>query len=142
MKRYALMVLAMLILLMVYVFQKVSYAGIVNFILPESLAISHPYGVFIFNRIIRLIINDSACLLLIWTLFGQIKYMKAAFIIFLIELFILLPFYFVLKLNLEGVSEVSSPMLSQIHRIVVNPLLMFILIIGFYYQKVTSGIRV
>lgn len=142
MKRYALMVLAMLILLIVYVFQKVSYAGIVNFILPESIAISHPYGVFIFNRTIRLILNDGACMLLIWTLFGQMKYLKAAFILFLIEFLILLPLYFVIKLNLEGVSEVSSPMLSQIHRIVVNPLLMFILIIGFYYQKVTSGIRV
>jgi hypothetical protein len=86
MKRYALIVLAMLILLMVYLFQKVSYAGIVNFILPDSLIINHPYGVFIFNRTIRLIINDGACMLLIWSLFGQMKYLKAAFIVFLIEL--------------------------------------------------------
>jgi exosortase F-associated protein len=141
MKRYALIVLAMLILLMVYLFQKVSYAGIVNFILPDSLIINHPYGVFIFNRTIRLIINDGACMLLIWSLFGQMKYLKAAFIVFLIELVVLLPFYFVIKLNLEGASEISSPLLSQIHRIIVNPLLMLILILGFYYQKVTSSIR-
>lgn len=141
MKRYALMSLAMLILLMVYLFQKVSYAAIVNFILPESLTINHSYGVFIFNRTIRLIINDGACMLLIWSLFGQMKYLKAAFIVFLIELFILLPLYFVIKLNLEGASEISSPLLSQIHRIIVNPLLMLILILGFYYQKVTSGTR-
>jgi exosortase F-associated protein len=141
MKRYALVALAMLILLIVYLFQKISYAGIVNFILPESLTINHPYGVFIFNRTIRLIINDGACMLLIWSLFGQMKYLKAAFIIFLIELFIMLPLYFIIKLNLEGASEISSPLLSQIHRIIVNPLLMLILILGFYYQKVTSDTR-
>ena len=141
MKRYALIALAMLILLLVYLFQKVSYAGIVNFILPENLTINHPYGVFIFNRTIRLIINDGACMLLIWSLFGQMKYLKAAFVVFLIELLILLPLYFVIKLNLEGDSEISSPLLSQIHRIIVNPLLMLILILGFYYQKVTSGTR-
>ena len=141
MKRYALVALAMLILLIVYLFQKINYAGIVNFILPESLTINHPYGVFIFNRTIRLIINDGACMLLIWSLFGQMKYLKAAFIILLIELFIMLPLYFIIKLNLEGASEISSPLLSQIHRIIVNPLLMLILILGFYYQKVTSDTR-
>lgn len=141
MKRYALIALAMLILLIVYLFQKVSYAGMINFILPDSLTINHPYDVFIFNRTIRLIINDGACMLLIWGLFGQIKYLKAAFVVFLIELFILLPLYFVIKLNLEGASEISSPLLSQIHRIIVNPLLMLILILGFYYQKVTSATR-
>lgn len=141
MKRYALIALAMLMLLLVYLFQKVSYAGIINFILPENLTLNHPYGVFIFNRTIRLIINDGACMLLIWSLFGQMKYLKAAFVVFLIELLILLPLYFVIKLNLEGTSEISSPLLSQIHRIIVNPLLMLILILGFYYQKVTSGTR-
>lgn len=142
MKRYVMIAMAILILLFVYVFQKVSYAGMMNSILPESLSINHPYPVFIFNRTIRLIINDGACMLLIWALFEQTKYLKAAFVVFLIELFVLLPLYFVIKLNLEGTSEISSPLLSQIHRIIVNPLLMFILILGFYYQKITSGIRV
>jgi len=141
MKRFASIIIAMLILLVVYVFQRVSYAGLANGILPESLSINHPYVIFIFNRTIRLIVNDGACMLLIWGLFGQMKYLKAAFVVFLIELFILLPFYFAIKLNMEGPSEISSPLLSQIHRIIVNPLLMLILIIGFYYQKITSGIR-
>lgn len=141
MKRMVGIAVALLILLLVYVLQQFSYAGLANVLLPESLSIMHPYGVFIFNRTIRLIINDGACMLLIWNLFGQVKYLKAAFVVFLIELFILLPLYFVVKLNLEGTSEISSPLLSQIHRIIVNPLLMLILIVGFYYQKITSGIR-
>ncbi|MBX2894272.1 MAG: hypothetical protein KF763_02435 [Cyclobacteriaceae bacterium] len=141
MKRLTGMVTAILILLLVYVFQKVSYAGLANVVLPESLSISHPYKVFIFNRTIRLIINDGACMLLIWSLFGQMKYLRAAFVVFLIELLIMLPIYFIIKLNLEGASEISSPLLSQIHRIIVNPLLMIILIVGFYYQKITADIR-
>lgn len=142
MKRYALMIVAILILFFVYVFQQVSYAGILNTMLPESLSINHPYIVFVVNRTIRLLINDGACMLLIWSLFGEIKYLKAAFVVFLIEFFFILPIYFVVKLNLEGASEISSPLLSQIHRIIVNPLLMIILIIAFYYQKVTNSTRV
>jgi exosortase F-associated protein len=142
MKRYASVIMAVLILLLVYVFQRVSYAGILNTMLPESVSISHPYTVFIVNRTIRLIINDGACMLLIWSLFGEMKYLAAAFVVFLIELLIILPIYFMIKLNLEGASEISSPLLSQIHRIIVNPLGMVILILGFYYQKVTSNRRV
>jgi exosortase F-associated protein len=140
MKRYVGVIIAMLILLLVYVFQQVSYAGVLNRILPEHLSINHPYTVFIINRTIRLIINDGACMLLIWSLFGEMKYLTAAFIVFLIELLIILPVYFIVKLNLEGASEISSPLLSQIHRIIVNPLLMVILIIAFYYQKVTTRV--
>jgi len=142
MKRYAGVFIAVLILLLVYVFQQISYAGILNAMLPESLSINHPYTVFIVNRTCRLIINDGACMLLIWSLFGEMKYLTAAFVVFLIELLIILPLYFVIKLNIEGASEISSPLLSQIHRIIVNPLLMVILILGFYYQKVTTGRRV
>lgn len=138
MKRYPLMIFAILILLLVYVFQQVSYAGILNVLLPESLSIQHPYTVFIVNRTSRLIINDGACMVLIWGLFKETKYLKAAFFVFCIELLIILPLYFIVKLTLEGPSELSSPLLSQIHRIIVNPLLMVILIIAFYYQKVTT----
>jgi exosortase F-associated protein len=141
-KRYGGALISLLILLLVYVFQQVSYAGILNMIFPEQPAIKHPYTFFIVNRTIRLILNDGACMLLIWSLFREMKYLTAAFIVFLIELFIILPVYFVVKLNLEGASEISSPLLSQIHRIIVNPLLMIILIMGFYYQQVTKDKRV
>jgi len=50
------------------------------------------------------------------------------------EFFILLPIYFIMKLSLEGDSEISSPLLSQLHRMIVNPLLMIILILGLVYQ--------
>jgi len=142
MKNYVLVVSALIILLLVYVFQKISYAGLINNFLPGGFEINHPNIVFIVNRMLRLIINDGACMLLIWGLFKETKYLKAAFLVFCIELLIILPAYFTVKLTLEGPSELSSPLLSQIHRIIVNPLLMVILTIAFYYQKVTTGRRV
>jgi len=142
MKQYALLFMACTILVLVYVFQQVSYAGIVNGVLPGNLSIQNPNTVFIINRTLRMIINDTACMMLIWGLFKEIKYVKVAFLVFCVELFFILPLYFIVKLKLEGPTELSSPLLSQIHRIIVNPLLMVILIMGFYYQKVTTGRRV
>jgi hypothetical protein len=55
-----------------------------------------------------------------------------------VEVFLLLPAYFIVKLTLEGDSEISSPLLSQIHRLIVNPLLMFLLMVGFVYQRVRT----
>lgn len=138
MKNYLLVVSALIILLLVYVFQKLSYAGLINNFLPAGFQINNSNIVFIVNRALRLIINDGACMLLIWGLFKETKYLKAAFLVFCVELLFILPLYFMVKLTLEGPSELSSPLLSQIHRIIVNPLLMVILIIAFYYQKVTA----
>jgi len=138
MKRYALLFGACAILAVVYVFQQVSYAGILNGVLPGNWSIQKPNTVFIINRTLRMIINDMACMMLIWGLFKEIKYVKVALIVFCVELLIILPLYFIVKLNLEGPTELSSPLLSQVHRIIVNPLLMVILIIAFYYQKVTT----
>ncbi len=135
MKRYMILGFALLALVLIYLFQRVSYADMLNSILPQALEIRNANGVFIFNRTGRLILNDTACMVIIWTLFQQTKYLKAAFLVFLVELLIILPLYFTIKLSLEGDSELSSPFLSQIHRMIVNPLLMFLLMIGFLYQR-------
>jgi exosortase F-associated protein len=126
---------AFIILAAVYLQQRFNYAELISYILPQALKINHVNTVFIVNKTIRLILNDLACLMLITALFPRKMYMKAALYLFLLELFILLPGYFIVKLNLEGTSEISSPLLSQIHRLIVNPLLMFLLMIGFLYQR-------
>ncbi len=63
------------------------------------------------------------------------KYVKVGSYLQLIEMFVVLPLYFVVKLKLEGDSEISSPLLSQFHRLIINPTLMVLLMIGFYYQR-------
>jgi len=111
----------------VYLFQRSSPA--------TGFEVSNPNVIFVVNRTFRLILNDLACFLIIWALFRETKYLRVAFWVFLVELLIILPAYLTLKLVLEGDSEISSPLLSQIHRLIVNPTLMILLMIGFFYQR-------
>lgn len=115
------------ILILVYIFQRVNLAGM--------LGAFHPNVIFVVNRTTRLILNDLACFLIILALFPGKSYLKIAFILFFIELLVILPAYFAVKLWTEGDSEISSPLLSQVHRLIVNPMLMILLIAGFFYQR-------
>ena len=117
---------------LVYVFQQVNYF---YFFFPNG---ANANAVFIFNKTFRLLINDLLCVVLILALFENRKFVKMAFLVLVIELLVILPLYFLIKLKTEGDSEISSPLLSQIHRLIVNPMLMLILIAGFYYQKFFS----
>ncbi len=112
----------------IYLFQRYDIAGLLG--LGAS-----PNGKFVINKTIRFLLNETACLLLILSIFNQAKYLRIGMMLFLTELVLLLPLYFILKLFYEGNSEISSPLLSQLHRMIVNPLLMFILIVGLLYQK-------
>jgi len=127
-KRTAIFLLCLLGLIMVFFFQRFSYA---SFLFPS---IESDNLVFIINKSIRLILNDSLCLGIIYALFYDIKYVKLGSAVQLVEMFVLLPLYFYFKLTLEGDSEISSPLLSQIHRLIVNPTMMVLLMVGFYYQ--------
>lgn len=129
---------ALFVLVLVFVFQRFNYAVALTSFLPEGLQITQPNTVFIVNKTIRLVLNDVACMVLIYAWFKERKYLAISFYLFLVEVFLLLPIYFLVKLSLEGDSEISSPLLSQIHRLIVNPLLMFLLMVGFVYQRVRT----
>ena len=116
-------------ILIIYVFQRIDYLEFLHF--GQFNATVN----FVFNKAVRLVLNDLSCILLIHAIFTEPKYNKVAFILFSIELFLILPIYLVVKLSLEGPTEISSPILSQIHRLIVNPMLMVVLIASFYYQK-------
>lgn len=90
---------------------------------------------FISNRTVRILVNDTCMLVLIYALFRDPKVVKLGFYIQLIDILILFPLYVLLKLPKEGVSELSSPFLAQFHRLIVNPTLMLLLIGGIYYQR-------
>jgi len=78
-------------------------------------------------------------MLLIFAIFREKKYLRVGFYIFLFESLIMLPIYFICKLTLEGTSEISSPLLSQVHRMIINPMLMILTIIAFFYQRFKAG---
>lgn len=138
MKRSILIGGALLVLVLVFVFQRFNYAVVLTSCLPEGFRVTGPYTVFVVNKTIRLVLNDVACMVLIYAWFKERKYLTLSFYLFLVEVFLLLPAYFIVKLTLEGDSEISSPLLSQIHRLIVNPLLMFLLMVGFVYQRVRT----
>ena len=133
--RVSIFAAAVLILGMVYLFQRINFLQVLSNMVNVSLTGMHPHIFFIFNKTLRLIVNDLACFMIILSIFQERKYLRVAWYVFLFELLVLLPAYFAIKLSLEGDSEISSPLLSQIHRMIINPTLMILLIIGFFYQR-------
>ncbi|NOT76602.1 MAG: exosortase F system-associated protein [Cyclobacteriaceae bacterium] len=125
--RWIIGIIAVMILGFAYLFQNYDFSSLVGSYSPNAK--------FIINKTIRFLLNDTACLLLIMVIFNKSSYLRVSTWIFLTELIVFLPLYFILKLSLEGDSEISSPLLSQLHRMIVNPLLMFAMIMGFFYQK-------
>ena len=136
MRNVLLISVALLVLVLVFIFQRFNYAVVLSSVFPFQ--IENPNTIFVINKTIRLVLNDTACMILIFVWFKKRQHLTLAFYLFLIELFVLLPVYFIIKLSLEGYSEISSPLLSQIHRLIVNPLLMFLLMAGFLYQRIRT----
>lgn len=87
----------------------------------------------------RVVVNDISLLLIIHVWFGTTQITKLALNVLLIDTLVLLPLYLILKLSLEGDSEISSPLLSQLHRVIVNPTLMILIIPGVYFHRLKTG---
>lgn len=87
---------------------------------------------FWFSKIFRFILNDGFALLVIWGLFGSKKYMRFAMYVFLFGFLILLPTYIILVTNFYIQTQAFQ---NHLHRLVLNPVLMMLLIPAFYYQK-------
>ncbi len=128
--RGAMIFFALGLMILVYVFQRTWF-----WFQNIELLNQTQYLPFILNRLIRLTVNDSLCMILFIAIFNEIKELKLASIVFAVELLIILPLYLLVKLSWEGDSEISSPLLSFVHRLIVNPLLMVILMVGLFYQK-------
>nr|WP_262899620.1 exosortase F system-associated protein [Chryseosolibacter histidini] len=96
---------------------------------------------FSINRLARIFLNDIFMLLVLYALFADTRILKLALWVQVIDLLVLLPLYLVVKLSLEGDSEISSPFLSQFHRLIVNPTLMILIIPAVYYQRLARKDR-
>jgi exosortase F-associated protein len=127
--RVAIGSLAMLGLTLVFIFQHT------DFLYLFSGSSFKPEAHFIVNRTVRIFLNDTFMLLLLYMLFLDKNILKLALGIQGIDLLILFPLYLAFKLPAEGAAEISSPLLSQFHRLIVNPTLMILLIPAIYYQK-------
>lgn len=115
-----------------------SVAGLVLVFLFQRQDVAILLGVeenvwrFIINRSIRFIINDVMAILLIYSLFYERKYVLFAVWVQIFGMvFVLIPYFFI-KFNFPGY---NGPLISFLHRLVLNPTLLLLLIPAFYYQK-------
>jgi exosortase F-associated protein len=90
---------------------------------------------FITRKVLRVILNDLFMLVFIAAWFKDKRVTNLAIAIQLADGLILLPIYLIIKLSMEGTSEISAPLLSQFHRIIINPTLMILLIPAVYFQR-------
>lgn len=109
-------------LVVVYTNQRVNLAAMMGFQTD-----SH----FYVNRTIRFLVNDLLTIGIIWALFYKRAYVIFAIWVQLFGLvFLLLP-YFVFKHYFPGY---DGPLISFLHRLVLNPILLLLLIPAFFYQ--------
>ncbi|HBF20161.1 MAG: exosortase F system-associated protein [Owenweeksia sp.] len=142
-KRWAYLLLGGVGLILVYVFQAYldAYSIFFQFKPPEVLNYSSDYKdvdpfSYSVNKLVRYLLNDLFAIAIIYGLFGERIYVRFAFYVMLFGLVVLLPLY--LWLFFQHPDGYSS-MLSHLHRVVLNPVLMMLLIPAFYYQKTQGG---
>ena len=112
-------------LLFVFLFQRIDLASLL------SLA-ERPIDRFLINRTIRFLLNDALAVGLIYALFGERKYVVFSLYVQVAGIFLFLIPYFILKLYFPSY---NGPLISFLHRLILNPTLLMLLIPAFYYQK-------
>jgi len=95
-----------------------------------------PLHRFLFNRTVRFLLNDLFAIGLIYALFEDRKYVIFSCFIQLIGMVFFLFPYFVLKLYFP---TYNGPLISYLHRLILNPILIILLIPAFYYQRQQRG---
>lgn len=117
--------------------------GIVLTYLFQDFTFLEPLNVsdesqFIIRKTFRVVLNDVFMLMIINAWFRDWKVTRLAIVIQVIDGVVLLPVYLIIKLSMEGTTEISSPLFSQFHRLIINPTLMILLIPAVYFQKFSS----
>ena len=92
-------------------------------------------GKYVFSKILRFLANDGLAILIIYGFFGPGKYVKFAAYILLFGLVVLLPIYLVLVIYFY---QDTYSFLNHLHRLVLNPVLMMLLVPAFYSQKANA----
>ncbi len=112
-------------LLATFLFQRADIAAFVFGGLPKTAD-------FIVNRTIRFLVNDAFALGLIYALFPYKRYLRFAITVQIAGVVLILLPYFILKVCYP---TYNGPMINFIHRLIINPILLLLLIPAFYYQQ-------
>lgn len=136
-RRYLVGTACLIVLVLVYLFQREwFYSGFYDTGASSDKVPDFDPLKFFISKYTRFLINDTMALGILWSLFYEKKYMNFAFAVFLVEAIVLMPFY------ITGVIWFWDSLrwfLSHLHRLVVNPFFMMLLIPAFYYQKNSSA---
>jgi exosortase F-associated protein len=111
-------------LVAVFLFQRWDVAGI--------FGIDSSINRFLFNRTIRFLLNDAFTIGLIYALFVEKKYVIFSLYVQLAGVVLFLLPYYVLKIYFP---TYNGPLISFLHRLILNPVLLMLLIPAFYYQR-------
>jgi exosortase F-associated protein len=125
--RIIIAVIAGIGLVVVFLFQRTdlaAYAGI-----------EHRFTTFVVNRSLRFIFNDFFAIGLIYALFANRKYVVFALWVQLAGIALILIPYFAIK---YFCGSYNGPLISFLHRLIMNPILILLLIPAFYYQQKTD----
>jgi len=120
--RMMLGIVAMAGLVSVYVFQD---AGWVRALRPVD-----PSAAFLAGKVARFLLNDAFALLLIWCLFPTRGHLYTAALVQLAGMVFFLFPYLYLKVGAEAS---DGPLVSFLHRLVLNPTLLLLMIPAFYF---------
>ncbi len=112
-------------LLIFFLRQRFDFAGML-------FNVDDPLTRFLINRTIRFFINDAFAILLLYALFTERKYVVFALWVQVAGVVFLLIPYFILKVNFP---LYNGPLINFLHRIILNPTLVLLLIPAFYYQQ-------
>ena len=116
----------------------VCITGLVTVFLFQQFDVAALVGVaeklprFFINRTIRFLLNDALALGLIYALFRERKYVVFALYVQVAGVFLFLLPYFILKIYFP---RYNGPLISFLHRLILNPTLLMLLIPAFYYQR-------
>jgi exosortase F-associated protein len=112
-------------LLLTFVFQRFDIAHLLFEEISRNSA-------FIINRTVRFLVNDLFALGLIYALFPIRRYLTFAVAVQLVGVVLFLVPYFILKIYYPSY---NGPLINFIHRLILNPILLLLLIPAFYYQR-------
>jgi exosortase F-associated protein len=118
-------------LAVVYLFQRIDVAALLG---AGDTKIQR----FLVNRTIRFLLNDIFMIGIIYALFRERKYVVFAIWVQVAGIIFLLIPYFILKMRFP---HYNGPMINFLHRLILNPTLMILLIPAFYIQRRNASPR-
>jgi exosortase F-associated protein len=131
-KRTLLALLSTGALLLIFVLQRFHYGFFVMDLLGMSTQVNPEKGLaLVLNKLFRFLLNDFFALLLLYAIFYERKYVLFGLMVQVFGLVVFLIPY----LYLATQYDFPRPLTSYLHRIVMNPTLLMLLIPTLLYQR-------